>query len=484
MQLREPTVTTDERAVSDDFTGDAWRRAALLGLAVFVWALLGIITRPGGHLAAFWPANALMLGALVRFPRLVSRPSWLTAAVGYIAADLITGNTFTMTMLLTAANLSGVAMGYLAFGLVERDDRRLARPNAVLAVALVSAAASAAAGVTGAIITIALYGGAFGTSWLLWFITELLNYIVILPVMLTFPQTFRWPASATGGSLAGHLLPFLALIASTAAGMAVGGPGALAFPVPALLWCAISYSLFTSSVLNLLFSAWSLLAIASGILHVTLDPQSGPTLLSIRLGINLIALAPLMVASAMQANAALLDRMSFMANHDPLTRLPNRISFSERAMQLLDDVALERRSVAMLMLDIDRFKTINDSYGHQAGDRVLVAFARLLEANVRQRDALARMGGEEFAILLCDCTPEDATTVAERICRLFAEQPIDIGEARWIHVTVSIGISTARQAPSEIGGLLQVADEALYAAKDAGRNRVIMRDSMATAAPR
>ncbi len=450
--------------------------AALLGLAVFLWAMFGIVTRTAGHLAAFWPANALMLGALVRFPVLANRLSWVFAAFGFVLADLVTGGNFHMTMLLSAANLSGVAVGYIAFGMVSEEDRRLARPGSVLNLGLVSAAASSAAGLTGAVISIALYGGGFGEAWLFWFLTELLNYMVILPVMLTLPRGLRaalkeGPRKVAGPIAGWDLLPGLALLACGAAAMMVGGPGAVAFPVPALLWCAIRYSMFISCLLTLGFTAWSLIAIATGGLDVMMDVHSPQALLSIRLGVTLISFAPLMVASSMQSNVALMARLRFLANHDPLTGLPNRTAFAERATQALDRLVIERAPVAMLMLDIDRFKSINDAHGHAAGDRVLVSFARLLEQNVRERDTYARMGGEEFAVLLSACTEAEAAAVAERICRLFAATPVEITPDRRIEVTVSIGVATAWQAPPELGPLLMVADEALYRAKQSGRNR-------------
>ncbi|MBS7541101.1 GGDEF domain-containing protein [Ancylobacter lacus] len=450
--------------------------AALLGLAVFVWAMFGIVTRTAGHLAAFWPANALMLGAMVRFPMLANPLSWVFAALGFVLADLASGGSFHLTMLLSAANLSGVAVGYIAFGMVGEEDRRLARPGSVLNLGLVAAAASAAAALTGAVISIALYGGGFGEAWVFWFLTELLNYMVILPVMLTLPRGLRavvkGGARRAAGPVAGwDLLPAFALAASGAGAMIVGGPGAVAFPVPALLWCAIRYSMFTSCLLTLGFAASSLIAIANGGLDITVDVHSAQALLSIRLGVTLIAFAPLMVASSMQSNVALMERLRFLANHDPLTSLPNRTAFGERATQALDRLVIERAPVAMLMLDIDRFKSINDTHGHVAGDRVLVAFARLLEQNVRERDTLARMGGEEFAVLLSACTAAEAAAVAERICRVFATTPVEIGHDRRLEVTVSIGVATAWQAPPELGPLLMVADEALYRAKQSGRNR-------------
>ena len=128
--------------------------------------------------------------------------------------------------------------------------------------------------------------------------------------------------------------------------------------------------------------------------------------------------------------------------------------------------------MAVLMLDIDHFKSINDTYGHANGDLALKAFAATVQQNLRENDLIGRLGGEEFAVLLYGCLPGEAARVAERIRASVAASAIDTDVGATITPTVSIGLVEARPGAKDIERLLKDADAALYAAKAAGRNRV------------
>ena len=127
----------------------------------------------------------------------------------------------------------------------------------------------------------------------------------------------------------------------------------------------------------------------------------------------------------------------------------------------------------LLMLDIDHFKAVNDQHGHAAGDLVIRAVAQSIAQTVRPMDTVARIGGEEFAIILPNCPTSFGVVVAERIRQRVETHPFDVGGER-VRVTVSVGVATF---PSEgVDGpnaLVREADRALYAAKEAGRNRVV-----------
>jgi diguanylate cyclase (GGDEF)-like protein len=156
---------------------------------------------------------------------------------------------------------------------------------------------------------------------------------------------------------------------------------------------------------------------------------------------------------------------------DSLTQVPNRRSFFATAERLLTRAHFTRRPVALLMFDLDRFKSINDRYGHQTGDDVLVAFCRLSTSMLRPTDLFARMGGEEFACLLPDAEQKDALWLAERLRTAF-EGISHITGGQPLTATVSIGIAVSDGADVDLGALLKQADQALYRAKERGRNRV------------
>jgi two-component system cell cycle response regulator len=158
---------------------------------------------------------------------------------------------------------------------------------------------------------------------------------------------------------------------------------------------------------------------------------------------------------------------------DPLTGLSNRRYFDAHAATLLTEAVRQRRPLALMMLDLDRFKSINDTYGHQGGDAVLSEFAQRISSAIRGEHLVARLGGEEFAVLMQDTGIEAVERAAERIRQLVAAVPMQVPQTgRAVPVTVSIGI--AELIPGEtMDGLIARADAALYAAKSMGRDRVV-----------
>lgn len=186
--------------------------------------------------------------------------------------------------------------------------------------------------------------------------------------------------------------------------------------------------------------------------------------------IDLFKLASDLIAVAV-GNRELIDQLSFQARHDALTHLPNRALFSDRLEQAVTSSARTGKAVAVLLLDVDRFKHVNDTYGHQAGDEMLCQIAHRLRSRLRGSDVLARMGGDEFAAVLCElASPDDALSVAISLSEEFRE-PIDL-MGRKQYVTISIGSATYPRDASDIRTLVKNADLALYQAKDAGRNTV------------
>jgi diguanylate cyclase len=172
---------------------------------------------------------------------------------------------------------------------------------------------------------------------------------------------------------------------------------------------------------------------------------------------------------------ALIDGLCDLSSRDPLTGLSNRRNFGLALDREIDRVARSGEEALMLVLDIDHFKAVNDTYGHAAGDLVLKAVAKALLDTVRPMDTVARVGGEEFAIILPNCPPTFGQTVAERILRRVEPMEVVVSAQQTISVTLSIGGAFAPQWLRSSAALwMERADRQLYHAKTSGRNRACL----------
>lgn len=170
------------------------------------------------------------------------------------------------------------------------------------------------------------------------------------------------------------------------------------------------------------------------------------------------------------------QKLKDLASTDPLTGLHNRRSFSEVSITLFNLAFQEKKPLTAIMLDIDKFKQINDTYGHLNGDCVLISLAELLQKFLRETDFICRYGGEEFVILLPDTNTNDALVIAEKLRKMIEITTITLSDNQIIHYTISLGISEINSAKdSRIEQVVNRADEALYIAKDEGRNKVVVR---------
>ena len=162
------------------------------------------------------------------------------------------------------------------------------------------------------------------------------------------------------------------------------------------------------------------------------------------------------------------DKLDHLAHHDPLTGLPNRLLFHDRLQHAMVRASRAGRQLAVMFIDLDRFKTVNDTLGHHVGDELLKQVADGLAACLREGDTLARLGGDEFIVLLEDVDERGARQVAEKLMRLF-ERPVLVSDYE-LFVTGSVGISLYPQDAGDLNVLVRNADVAMYQAKARGRN--------------
>lgn len=451
--------------------------AAAIGAATLLAALFGIETRSAGFIAAFWPANAIVLGMMVRWPSTSSILGWLAVITGFLFADFITGSTPEKAFILTTSNLAGIGVGLVAIrSLLSIPERRLPNAASVMKLLLATVIAATAAGLTGGVANVRLFDGEYLEGFRVWFTAELACLVVILPVVLTAPMVRRKAEIAHLGRTVftknADMWKLLAVLTVTVGiGTLIGGPAAIALPLPVLLWCAMRGSVFETAVLSAIWVGWTLIATSEGFYGSTVQ-NSTTEIESLQLGLAMLTLGPIVASAAISSRNELMKELKYAAARDKLTGLLGRSTFLNEAEALFRELADEDRWVAVLMIDIDHFKEVNDNHGHAAGDSVLASFGQLVSECLRDQDLAGRTGGEEFMAVLPDADRDAVGVVAERIRALQEANHADDALPGSRPVTVSIGAVSVRAVDAEFADIARMADQAMYEAKKAGRNRV------------
>lgn len=446
-----------------------------LFLLAYLLSLLGIFTRPIGSLSLFWPVNAILLGLLLRKPAYASPAGWLITYLGMIAADLTNGESLSLALWLNACNMSLIATGYGVMLLLPQSQRRMGKPQAILYMFTASLSGAAVASTLSILRNDRLYNNTAIIAWLAWFSEQFSTNLLLLPVLLAAPRLkqllrlqINWQLRAS--------MPLLALLFSLVFSVYIGGPGAIAFPIPALLWCAVRYQLFTVTLLTLLTGMTEISSISANLmLYETPNNHNAylDTLMSARLGIAMLVMGPLILSSSIAVNRKLLRRLEHSANHDFLTGVLARNALTRKAGEMLEHKYKSKEAVSLLLIDIDHFKQINDTHGHLAGDQVLASFAHIVRRELRHDQLFGRLGGEEFAIMLPRALAAQGVALAEHLRQLVQKTELYPGGKVPLKITISVGVANlAMNEVKSLEQLMNMADIALYRAKSQGRNRV------------
>ncbi|MGH2446700.1 MAG: bifunctional diguanylate cyclase/phosphohydrolase [Candidatus Limnocylindria bacterium] len=189
------------------------------------------------------------------------------------------------------------------------------------------------------------------------------------------------------------------------------------------------------------------------------------------------------LARAFNAASGAFVQTEARATHDRLTGVPNRETLLATLTAEVDRASRHYKPLSVAFIDIDRFKPINDTYGHNSGDAVLRQVARLVADSIRASDTFGRYGGEEFMLILPETMPEDAIGVAEELRALVQQEPLRIAGEHTVKATISIGIAGGRGSELQLDMLVDRADAAMYAAKSLGRNRTYLFRELDEEAP-
>lgn len=485
----------------------------LAGLLYFAGARLGVAASAMSEgIAIFWLPNGILLAALL-LARVRDWPAYLLAAVAAeVLADL---PAFTLAQAIgfAAVNLFECLLAATLLRLLASPFRFDRLRNVVLFGLVALLLAPGLAALPGA----AIYAmdaeaqASFWLYWRIWWVGDSLGVLLVVPLALSWFA--KRPADGGGGPVEAGVIVALALGLAwyvfaqphQAAPRLSDTPFLL---LPVVLWAAVRLGVRETAALGLIIAVAAIVADLHGLGPFLADSPEA-TVLNVQMTLATLLFSSLALAALLQElrdrNARLLARerelsqsqdairqmnlelesrveartaelqeanrrLEALASVDPLTGASNRRHFLEMAQIEIDRAQRLGLPVAAIMLDLDHFKRINDAHGHEAGDNVLQTFAQAVRQSLRSSDIFARMGGEEFLLLLPGQDRKAAHVLAERLRSLTESLEFSTCAGR---ITVSIGIATLGTADAcDLAGLMRQADRALYQAKHAGRNRI------------
>lgn len=448
------------------------RNASAIFILTTLFYFVGAELRLVEALSLFWPLNGVMAGIFARYVFLHRLHYYAVCYVAMLMYDAVTTN---WGMASVVINLSNMIFIVVVAVLVQRDRRLMKKtPDPLNALRLFNYCLIAAllCALLGAFGSVGIDSHTFWPLFADWFSEQFSTGVLVVPCILTLGL----PVRELRINLE-KLLPIIALVVSVAASVVIGGAGSLAFPLPALIWCAVRYSLPATCLLTFITGAIEIILVANSIINIAVaTPLSTPMMFSARLGIATMAICPVMVFVSMAAINSLIRQVSLRADYDFLTHVYSRSGLYEALKR--EETHRHPRFLTVMLLDIDYFKSINDNYGHECGDRVLASFARQVQQVVGEDGMVARMGGEEFAVVVNSGDEQHGYALAERIRSTVASHPFTWRQ-QTLYLTVSIGLGSGKaeswQLTEVFNKLMAEADDHLYRSKKAGRNRTSAR---------
>ncbi len=470
-----------------------WPRRADAGTCIAVFlvyvpaAALGLsLALPGTSASPFWPPTAVALTALY-FGGIRLWPGVLAGAlVVNLAYMLQLGLPWSRALpVALQVGLGNALEAVVAIALLRAvlgkqfpfDSLR-----GLLAFALICAGfapvLAATVGVLGTR-SIGMDSAPFAEHWLTWWLGDASSALVMAPALMVLWRSRAAPVSRaraieltvlTAALLLGAALSFGAL------GTSAMGNVPLAFVLlPLLLWSVLRFQTFGAALAVLMMTVVALLDAADA-RDPLVSAGHNASLLLLQLSMVVTATATLSLAAALSERNRLGTRLAAtnaelrkLAFHDPLTGLPNRRLLRDRLQQVIRQARRSGGRAAVLYLDLDRFKRINDTLGHEAGDELLREVAERLRLTVRQEDSICRVGGDEFVVLLREVDGAPAAgAVAGKIIEAL-RQPIALADGE-VTTTTSVGIALIPDDSEDADDAIRRADQAMYVAKQQGRN--------------
>lgn len=427
----------------------------------------------------FWPSAGLTLGALLLVP--TRHWTWAVAAIAIAegVSNVIHGHPFSVNVWFIGSNALEPLLGAVLIRHLGQYRGALVPIRGFLELSVFGAMIAPAVG--GAIGSVGSMnaGATYLDAWPRFAVGDALGVLVVAPVLLTLRRTpnDRPMSRAIAPTVVTTIVAAFA-IHSWPAGWDTFTPYLV---IPPLIWAALR-----SGVRGAAWSVFDLgqvanLAVANGTEPFVATADTGYTVTLLQAYIGIVASTTLILASAaseLKNREAVEAELRHQAMHDPLTGLPNRLFLATRLEQERRRASEGAMSAALCVVDVDDFKRVNDSFGHPAGDELLVASAQRLQEALRETDLVARVGGDEFVVLISDASDETIDAVTTRIIERLGASVIVSGHE--VRATVSIGVALVH-ADGEPDQAFRDADAAMYLAKARGRGRVVRHDVAPTA---
>ena len=465
------------RAFSPDRPVPYLARIVLLAAVYFLAAKLALLVAiPPGYATAVWPASGIALASVLLQGSRIWPGIWLGASLVNVTVQ---SSLVAATLIGMGNTLEALAGAALFRAYVGRPGAFQRGEDVVRFVAIAALSATIAATVAAASLALvhSLGWPELLWNWWTWWQGDTVGIIIVAPLILGWSVRIR-PA-LTGWRIAeGSVLLCLlsgVMYAIFGGGMAPFIPSLpLTFAIlPFVIWAAFRFRQRKVATVNALVCAmavWSTLEGSGPFAQASLNAS---LLLLLAFMCTVVTTGLVLSAvigergRAVEATQRLLRDLREQTIRDPLTSLHNRRFLQDYLQREILRATREDAPLAVVMIDLDRFKRINDTAGHQAGDRVLVEVAGLLKRHVRGSDIACRYGGEEFAVVLPKTTLESALRRSEEIRSAISDEP-----DRLRGVTASLGVALCPAHAMDAEALLRAADRALYEAKRAGRNQV------------
>jgi diguanylate cyclase (GGDEF)-like protein len=452
-------------------------RVVLLAVAYFSAAKLALLVAiPPGYATAVWPPSGIALASVL----LLGNRTWPGIWLGASLVNVTVQSSLVAATLMGAGNtleaLAGAALVRAFIGL-PGPFRRGEDVVKFVAIAAVSATIAATVAAAPLAFVHSLESPELLWNWWTWWQGDTVGIIIVTPLILAWaarPHPAWTPRKFAEGSLLVCLLSGV-MYAVFGAGMASYIPSVpLTFAIlPFVIWSAFRFQQREVATVNALVCAMAVWFTLEGSGPFAQGSLNESLLLLLAFMCTVVTTGLVLNAviedrrRAVEATQHLLLELREQTIRDSLTSLYNRRFLQDYLERELIRAKRERAPLALIMMDLDRFKRINDSAGHQAGDQVLVQVGALLKRHVRGSDIACRYGGEEFAVVLPKTTLESARRRSAEICSAIRREP-----DRLRGVTASLGVALYPAHATDAEALLRAADRALYEAKRAGRNQV------------